>query len=48
MSLSKELALPWLVGESTFSKTIISSGNMRKFNHIITVPTDVVDEEIKH
>lgn len=37
MSLSKELALPWLVGEATVSKTIISSGNMRKFEHIITV-----------
>lgn len=37
MSLSKELALPWLVGEATVLKTIISSGNMRKFEYIITV-----------
>lgn len=37
MSLSKELAVPWLVGEATVSKTIISSGNMRKFEYIITV-----------
>lgn len=37
MSLSKELALPWLGAEATVSKTIISSGNMRKFLHIITV-----------